>query len=419
MNYNKRVKESRGIIMKKTSLRALFICILITIGISLSACNTASERSTAASPEETPSEGATSDRLEDRYDEVLEKLKTLEQIIDKYYLFQDEIDIDAQIEGIYAGFVNGLAEPYTTYFTAEEYKTVMESTQGIYSGIGVMVSQNINTGVITVVRSVENGPGYEAGIRKDDILYKVGGEEVTGKDLAEVVARIKGEEGTTVDLTIYRQSENKYIDMTVERRIVETPTVEYEMKENNIGYIQVSQFEEVTLAQFNQAIEDLQDQGMKGLVVDVRDNPGGLLTTVCDMLNRLLPEGRLVYTLDRDGNKEEKFSDNEEVLDIPMVVLVNGNSASASEIFAAALQDYEWATIMGTTTFGKGVVQVIIPLQDGSAIKLTTSEYFSPKGNRIHELGVAPNIVIEEDKEAEGDNQIQAAIEEMNRMLKE
>jgi len=405
--------------MRKNSLRVFLVCILIISGVLISGCNYTNGNGNAATKEDTSARESADGGLEERYDEVLEKLKTLEQIIDQHYLFQDDIDIDAQIEGIYAGYVKGLNEPYTTYFTAEEYKAVLESTQGTYSGIGVMVSQNVNTGIITVVKAFENGPGYEAGIRKDDILYKVEGVEVTGVDISEVVANIKGEEGTTVDLTIYRQSENKYIDMTVERRVVETPTVEYEMKENNIGYIQVIQFEEVTLGQFNLAIEDLKDQGMEGLIVDVRDNPGGLLTTVCDMLDRLLPEGLLVYTLDRNGNKEEKFADNEEVLDIPMVVLVNGNSASASEIFAAALQDYEWATIMGTTTFGKGIVQVIIPLQDGSAIKLTTSEYFSPNGNSIHEVGVKPNIEVEFDSEAEEDNQIKAAIEEMNRMLQE
>lgn len=405
--------------MRKNSLKVILICILIISGILISGCNSTNDNGTTATKEETSTTDSSSAGLEERYEEVLEKLKTLEQIIDQYYLYQDEVDIDAQIEGIYAGFVNGLNEPYTTYFTAEEYKAVLESTQGTYSGIGVMVSQNASTGIISVVKAFENGPGYEAGLKKDDILYKVEGEEVTGVDVSEVVAKIKGEEGTTVNLTIYRESEDKYIDMTVERRIVETPTVEYEMKENNIGYIQVVQFEEVTVEQFNNAIEDLQAQGMQGLIVDVRDNPGGLLTSVCDMLNRLLPEGLLVYTLDRDGNRDEKFADNEEMLDIPMIVLVNGNSASASEIFAAALQDYEWATIMGTTTFGKGIVQVIIPLQDGSAVKLTTSEYFSPNGNSIHELGVTPNIEVEFDKEAEEDNQIKAAIEEMNRMLQE
>lgn len=405
--------------MKKNSLKVILIWMLIISGVLISGCSLPNGNGSTETKEESSAGESTADGLEERYDEALEKLKTLEQIIDQYYLYQDDVDLDAQIEGIYAGFVNGLNEPYTTYYTAEEYKSVLESTQGTYSGIGVMVSQNANTGIITVVKAFENGPGYEAGIRKDDIIYKVEGEEVTGVDISEVVAKIKGEEGTTVDLTIYRQSENKYIDMTVERRIVETPTVEYEMKENNIGYIQVIQFEEVTLEQFNLAIADLQAQGMQGLIVDVRDNPGGLLTSVCDMLDRLLPEGLLVYTLDRDGNKDEKFADNEEVLDIPMVVLVNGNSASASEIFAAALQDYEWATIMGTTTFGKGIVQVIIPLQDGSAVKLTTSEYFSPNGNSIHELGVTPNIEVEFDSEAEEDNQIKAALEEMNRMLLE
>ena len=350
--------------------------------------------------------------------EIREKLSKIDAVINEYYLNESEIDEEKMIEGIYSGYVAGLGENYTTYYTAQEYADLMESSSGEYSGIGVSVSQSIETGVITIVNPFENGPGYEAGMRKDDILFAVEGEEVTGQDINSVVAKIKGEAGTTVDLTVYRPSTDEYIDMTVERRVVQNPTVTYEMKDGNIGYIQVTEFDEVTVEQFSTAISDLQGQGMQGLVVDLRDNPGGLLSSVCDMLDRILPEGNLlVYTMDKDGNREEHYAEDEDSLDLPMIVLVNGNSASASEIFTAALQDYDKATIMGTTTFGKGIVQVILPLDDGSAVKVTQSQYYTPNGVCIHGEGVTPDIEVEYDASSENDNQLDAALEQMKTML--
>ncbi len=352
--------------------------------------------------------------------EIREKLSKIDAVINEYYLNESEIDEEKMIEGIYSGYVAGLGENYTTYYTAQEYADLMESSSGEYSGIGVSVSQSIETGVITIVNPFENGPGYEAGMRKDDILFAVEGEEVTGQDINSVVAKIKGEAGTTVDLTVYRPSTDEYIDMTVERRVVQNPTVTYEMKDGNIGYIQVTEFDEVTVEQFSTAISDLQGQGMQGLVVDLRDNPGGLLSSVCDMLDRILPEGNLlVYTMDKDGNREEHYAEDEDSLDLPMIVLVNGNSASASEIFTAALQDYDKATIMGTTTFGKGIVQVILPLDDGSAVKVTQSQYYTPNGVCIHGEGVTPDIEVEYDASSENDNQLDAALEQMKTMLGE
>ncbi len=352
--------------------------------------------------------------------EIREKLSKIDAVINEYYLNESEIDEEKMIEGIYSGYVAGLGENYTTYYTAQEYADLMESSSGEYSGIGVSVSQNVETGVITIVNPFENGPGYEAGMRKDDILFAVEGEEVTGQDINSVVAKIKGEAGTTVDLTVYRPSTDEYIDMTVERRVVQNPTVTYEMKDGNIGYIQVTEFDEVTVEQFSTAISDLQGQGMQGLVVDLRDNPGGLLSSVCDMLDRILPEGNLlVYTMDKDGNREEHYAEDEDSLDLPMIVLVNGNSASASEIFTAALQDYDKATIMGTTTFGKGIVQVILPLDDGSAVKVTQSQYYTPNGVCIHGEGVTPDIEVEYDASSENDNQLDAALEQMKTMLGE
>ena len=226
-----------------------------------------------------------------------------------------------------------------------------------------------------------------------------------------VVAKLKGEEGTTVNVTMYRPSEDTYIDFTVERAVVNVPTVTYKMLENNIGYIQVTEFDEVTVEQFSAAIDDLESQGMEKVIFDLRDNGGGLLTSVCSMLDRILPEELLVYTIDKDGNREEEWAQNPDQIDLPMVVLVNGNTASASEIFAGTLKDYDKAEIIGTTTFGKGIVQTIIPLNDGSALKLTTSEYYTPAGICIHGKGIEPDLTVEYDAEAEEDNQLQAAMD--------
>lgn len=411
--------------MKKKVLMILLAVSLTLNGVVLFAgCSQGwnlnlggSNTSTTAASNGSKDEDSSSADASSREAEIMEKLEKIDKVIDNYYLNEEEIDEDDLLEGLYAGYVRGLNEAYTTYYTAQQYKDMMESSSGSYSGIGVVVSQNANTGIITVINPFETGPGYEAGIRKEDIIYKVLGEEVTGKDISEVVAKIKGEPGTTVDLTIYRPSEDKYIDLTIERRMVEYPTITYEMKEDQIGYIQCVEFDDVTVDQFANAIADLQAQGMKGLVIDLRDNPGGLLTAVCAMLDRILPEGLLVYTMDKDGNKEEHFADNKETLELPMVVLVNGNSASASEIFTAALKDYDTATIMGTTTFGKGIVQVIIPLGDGSAVKLTTSKYYTPNGYNIHETGVEPDIVVEKGEDPEVDTQLDAAMEEMRGMI--
>lgn len=353
-------------------------------------------------------------RLSERYDYIEAKLNVIDQTISQYYLNEDEIDVENLEEMIYLGYVAGLEEAYSTYYTAEEFTEVMETSSGIYSGIGAYVSQNVNTGIITIVNPFEGAPAANAGIKKDDILFKVEGEEVTGQDLNMVVARLKGEEGTTVNVTMYRPSEDAYIDFTVERAVVNVPTVTHRMLENNIGYIQVTEFDEITVSQFSEAIADLEAQGMEKLIFDLRDNGGGLLTSVCEMLDRVLPEELLVYTIDKDGNKEEEWAANPDQIEIPMVVLVNGNTASASEIFAGALKDYDKAEIIGTTTFGKGIVQSIIPLNDGSALKLTTSEYYTPAGICIHGTGIEPDQIVEYDAEAEGDNQLQAAVDYLN-----
>lgn len=353
-------------------------------------------------------------RLGERYGAIEEKLDKIDKIINYNYLNQADIDPDKLEQGIYAGYVAGLEEDYTTYYTPEEFASVMESSSGKYSGIGAYVSQNMSTGIITIVKPFEGAPAAEAGILKDDILYAVEGEEVTGEDLNMVVAKLKGEEGTTVHLTIYRASEDSYIDLEVKRAVVNVPTVSYKMLDNQMGYIQITEFEQVTAEQFAAAVDDLEGQGMKSLIFDLRDNGGGLLDSVCDILDTVLPQELLVYTEDKDGHREEEWAKDDDRIDVPMAVLVNGNTASASEIFTGALKDYDEAEIIGTTTFGKGIVQSIIPMSDGSAVKLTSAKYYTPSGVCIHGTGIEPDQVVEYDREAEEDNQLQAAVDYLN-----
>lgn len=349
------------------------------------------------------------------------KISRIKSIIDKYYL--NEIDEDKMAEGMYKGLVSSLDDPYSVYYTKDEFDALMESSSGSYYGIGAYVSQDVKTGEITIVKPFEGGPAYEAGMLPGDVVYKVLGEEVTGKDLSEVVSKMKGEEGTTVDVEIIRKGESKPIKLTIERRKVEVPTISYEMLEDKVGYIQVSEFDEVTGTQFREALSDLEEQGMKGLVIDLRNNPGGLLDTVCDMLDRMLPEGLIVYTEDKNGNRtEEVKSTAKESFDKPLVVMINGNSASASEVFAGAIQDYGIGTILGTTSFGKGIVQSVIPLADGSGVKITVSKYYTPKGRNIHEIGIEPDVTVELNEDLKNkvtiekseDNQLQEAIKIIN-----
>lgn len=353
------------------------------------------------------------------YDKIVEKLSLLKMLIDTYYL--DEVDPENFATGIYRGFIASLNDPYSTYYTKEEYSNLLESSSGVYYGIGAVVSQDVKTGIITVVKPYEGTPAYNAGLLPNDIIYKVNGEEVTGKDLTEVVSKIKGKEGTEVVITIYRDGVVEPMDFTIVRQKINIPTIEFEMLDsrNKIGYIQITEFDEITVSQFSDAVSQLERKGMKGLIIDVRDNPGGLLNSVVKILDRLIYKGLLVYTEDKNGQREEKYADDSKQFNKPTVVLINENSASASEIFAGALQDYEKATIVGTTSFGKGIVQSVIPLTDGTAVKLTISKYYTPKGRNIHGTGITPDVEIELDEELkkmvtiphDQDNQLQKAIE--------
>lgn len=343
-----------------------------------------------------------------------EKLSVLKGLIDENYI--GDVDEEALEEGIYKGYIQGLEDPYSVYYNEEETKDLYETTEGEYSGIGAVLSQDLESGVITLVQIYEGSPAAKAGLKDNDILTKVGDIEVTDMDLSEVVTYIKGEKGTDVDLTVLRGEDAEEITVTATRDTVEAQTVKYEMLEGQTGYLSVSEFDSVTYAQYEEALNELTDQGMTGLIVDLRNNPGGNLNTVCEMLDLVLPKGTIVYTEDKDGKRETATSDDEHQINVPMVVLVNGNSASASEIYAGAIQDYGIGKIVGTQTYGKGVVQQIFDLGDGTSVKLTIAEYFTPNGRSIDGEGITPDVEVEyeaDENNPEADNQLEKALEVM------
>lgn len=355
-------------------------------------------------------------------DDSIEKLEALEEVIDEYYYNDEDIDIEAMTEGMYAGVVDSLGDPYSVYYTAEEWQELMQETEGIYYGIGAYLQLDITTGFARINGVIANTPAEEAGLRENDIIYMVDGESMQGLELSEVVSRVKGAEGTKVHLTIYREGESDYLEFDVERRKIESPTVNYEMYDNGVGYIQITEFDDVTTEQFKEALAVIKGSKAKGLILDLRSNPGGSLPVVVDIARSILPKGLIVYTEDKYGERDEYTCDGKNELNIPLVVLINGNSASASEILAGAIKDYDKGTLIGTTTFGKGIVQRILPLTDGTALKLTISAYYTPNGNNIHGIGIEPDIECEFDGETyyeNGvDNQLERAKQEINRMIK-
>lgn len=359
-----------------------------------------------------------------RSDEILsdlaftQKIKYLENMIDEEYL--GEISTDKLEEGVYAGLIYGLGDVYSRYYTKDEYEQESVTTEGSYVGIGVAM-QKYTAGGIQIVECYKGSTAEEAGVKVDDVITAINGEDITDTELQDVVSMIKDNEDKDVVLTVQRKGEDTQ-EITVKVSNVELPSVFGEMLDENTGYIQITEFKGVTVEQYEEVFADLKEQGMERLVVDLRDNPGGLLNVVCDILRDILPEGLIVYTEDKNGNRSEETCDGKNPLDMPLAVLVNGNSASASEIFAGAVKDYGIGTIVGTTTYGKGVVQSIRQLSDGSAVKLTIANYYTPKGNSINKTGIRPDVEVElspellnqEEITHEEDNQLQAALNSLN-----
>lgn len=323
----------------------------------------------------------------------LSKLRVLEQYIDRYFL--NDVDQQNVEDYTYKGLTVGLNDPYSTYYTKEEYTEMMESLEGSYCGIGVLCTQDTTTGEIVVLNAFKKGSAYEAGIRSGDRIVKVEGESIVDEDLQTIVSKIRGEEGTKVTLTIYQAETKQSKDFTVERRETENETVTYELFSDKIGYIEVSEFDDVTADQFKEAVDTLEEQGMEGLIIDLRNNGGGVLTSAQKMLDRLLPKCLLTYTEDKSGKRQEYWAEDNQKFDKPLVILINGQSASASELFSGAIKDYGVGTLVGTKSFGKGIVQSIFPLQDGSAIKLTVAKYYTPNGICIHGTGIEPDVTVE------------------------
>ncbi|MCM1288015.1 MAG: S41 family peptidase [Clostridium sp.] len=407
--------------------RFLVLGTFLTLALSLAGCSAPNlsmkDNGTGgrAQAEEGKQNGKdVSEMLEDK--DVQAKVDEINKYIENYYYF--DIDPEFQEESFYDGIMNGLDDPYSVYYTKEEYEDLLEDNSGEYFGVGAVVTQDA-TMKVTVVRPVKGSPAEAAGIQADDVIIAVDGTEITDQELSLVVEMIRGEKGTTAHIKVYRPSEDEYIEFDIKRAEVENVSVDYSMLDNKVGYISVTQFYENTPKEYKEAVEDLEKQGAKGLIVDLRDNPGGLLNAVVEMCAYTLDGGNIVTTKDRDGKITSSYDDNDKhSIDVPMVVLVNGNSASASEIFAGAMKDTGTAELVGTTTFGKGIVQSILPLSDGTAIKITVSKYFTPGGNDIHEIGIEPDYEVElEDRsnavgvDYEDDLQLQKAEEVIKGMM--
>ena len=342
----------------------------------------------------------------------MNKLSVLEQYIDRYYYKSSDITKEERENGIYRGLFESLGDPYSCYFTPEEYRILAEQTQGVYYGIGAYVSQDVETGACAVSGVIKNSPAEAAGLMEGDIIYKVDGEDMTGLGVDEVVSHIRGEEGTKVTVTLIRDGETLDVELT--RAKVDTPTVESEMLDDGIGRLQITEFDDVTVSQFKEKLKELSDQDMKGLIIDLRGNPGGSVTSVCAIAEQLLPAGLIFYMEDKDGNRTEYTCKGAD-FDLPLVVLVNEYSASASEILAGAVKDAGIGKLVGEKTFGKGIVQNVIPLNDGSAIKITVANYYTRGGSDIHLKGIDPDVEVKLDAEAyleDGtDTQLDKAVE--------
>lgn len=356
--------------------------------------------------------------------EIKDKAEILSSYINRFYL--NDIDYGKMGDIIYKAMVSGLDDKYAAYYTKDEYKDISEKTKGEFCGIGAYISQGKNDNYLKVAGVVKGGPAEKAGIKKGDIIVEVDGENIQGKDSSYAVSKMKGKKGTNVSISVMRKGNKKPITFNIKREVIHDNTVSYKMLDNNIGYISVSAFETVTKKQFKSAVDCLEKKNEKGLIIDLRDNGGGLLDTALDMLDHILPKKLVVYTKDKNGVAEEYYTKDDKEIKIPIVILVNGNSASASEVFCGALRDYGKAKLLGTKTFGKGIVQSSFAFRDGTGLKFTTSKYYTPKGINIHGTGFEPDIKVKSNgkmtalKESgyKVDNQINAALDYLTITLK-
>ena len=352
--------------------------------------------------------------------QTVRKVNVLKQLIDQHYYKADEVTDGQLEEGIYKGLLESLDDPYSVYYTPDEVEKLNETISGTYTGIGAYVSKDASTGCPKIAGVISGAPAETAGLQTDDILLEADGESLQDLDLDMAVSRIRGEKGTTVHLTISRDGKKQEVD--VMREEVHSETAAGEMLEDGIGYLQIAEFDDVTPDQFTEELKKLQDQGMEGLILDLRNNPGGTVDAVTSIAQYLIPEGLVFYMQYPDGSRKEYKADGTDWINLPIAVLVNGNSASASEILSSAIQDSGAGTIIGTQTYGKGVVQTVYSLQDGTEVKLTISEYFTRNGHEINKIGVTPDQTVEFDAEeyqkSGTDNQLKTAIETITEKIK-
>ncbi len=347
----------------------------------------------------------------------------IKDLIKKRYI--GESDDQALMDGAIKGMVATLGDRYSAYLTPEENAELQINLSGTYGGVGLLVTIDPEDMMITVVKPFKDSPGMKAGILPGDKLVKIDGKEVSYKNYDLAVNMLRGEKGTQVTVTIYREGEEDLLEFTLVRDIIVQDTIEHRMLKDGIGYISISSFDQNTAEEFTKGLEALMENNeLKALVVDVRNNPGGYLHICTQIADLLLPEALIVYTEDKEGNRDEKWSD-EESIGLPIAVLVNEMSASASEILAGAIQDNSAGFVIGTQTYGKGSVQAIIDFKDGSTLKLTTERYYTPNGKSIDGVGVTPDVQVELPKELlkkldikdEEDTQLQKAIEMLERVI--
>ena len=390
--------------------KIIMLIIITALVSSLITAVVVTERLTSSSSIESIANGDGTTGIET----TLAYIRTL---LEKDYI--GELDDEQMIEMAIKGYVAGVGDEYTVYYTPDEMNSEYDEAMGNYVGIGIYMIVNYEKGTIEVVEPMDNSPALEAGLQEGDMIISVNGKELTADNVRELSNEIKGEEGTTVKLGIKRKDETFEVD--VKRKRIEVSHIESKMLDNNIAYIQVLDFDGGTAKEFKENYENLKNDGATSLIIDIRGNGGGVVNEALDMLEMICDEGStLLIETDKNGNEEIIKSEEKPIIDIPIVVLVNENSASASEIFAGALKDNEKATIIGTKTYGKGVIQTLLKLADGSGLKMTTEEYCTPNRNKINKIGIEPNITVElpEDVDEitdENDTQLQRAIEELTK----
>lgn len=349
--------------------------------------------------------------------EMFDTARKVEQVVEDHYLY--DIDTKTMKDGLLTGMLWGLGDPYAAYYDAEDYEAMTIKSTGEYSGVGAVITLQ-EDGTVVVVKVYPDSPSADAGIKAGDVFYEIDGVNVVGEDSATIAARLKGEADTEVEVNMYRPDIDEYIPFSLIRKKIEIPSVSWRMAEDGIGVMKIETWDLATVNQFYEGMQELSDDGMKGLVIDVRDNLGGIVQASVDITDYFVPDGgRIVYTVNKNQEEEVYPAQDGMDSDIPLVVLINEHSASASEIFAGAIKDYEAGTLIGETTYGKGIVQQVYAIDEAEAVKLTIAEYYLPNGECIHKKGVEPDIKASLSEEAamktelpqEEDAQLQKAFE--------